>query len=37
MIMLNVKEHTGKIIIEGGVIANSTSLRDKSQKRIITG
>jgi hypothetical protein len=35
--MLNVKEHTGKIKTEGGVIANSVSLRDRIQKRIIIG
>jgi len=35
--MLNIKEQTGKTITEGGVTANSISLKDMSQKRMIIG
>jgi len=37
MIIMTVKEHTGKTITEGGVIASRSSLIARSQKRIITG
>jgi hypothetical protein len=37
MTIQNENEHTGKIIIEGGVIDNNISLIDKSKKIIITG
>ncbi|MFX1520684.1 MAG: hypothetical protein ACFFCD_12275 [Promethearchaeota archaeon] len=37
MIIVNEKEHTGRIMTEEGVTAKNISLIDKIQKRIITG
>lgn len=35
--MLNINEQTGRTVTEGGVIANRTSFKDISQKRMIIG
>ncbi|MCK5588063.1 MAG: hypothetical protein KAI34_05020 [Candidatus Lokiarchaeota archaeon] len=37
MTKLNIKEHTGKTMTEGGVTDSSISLIDNSQKKITTG
>jgi hypothetical protein len=37
MTALNIKVHTGRTITDVGVIDNNTSLRDRSQNKIIMG